>query len=90
MLAPALPTPSPPLVGASGEIGREEMDVAPPALFQTHDLDSDLVSLKISLLGDCQIGKTSFLVGVHHFFVAYIVIEPTWIFFYILVLLGLT
>lgn len=28
-----------------------------------HDLDSDLVALKISLLGDCQIGKTSFLVS---------------------------
>ncbi|XVF70572.1 hypothetical protein PTKIN_Ptkin11bG0172700 [Pterospermum kingtungense] len=27
-----------------------------------HETDSDLVSLKISLLGDCQIGKTSFLV----------------------------
>ncbi|KAL4619165.1 septum-promoting GTP-binding protein 1 [Castanea sativa] len=27
-----------------------------------HDLDSDLVALKISLLGDCQIGKTSFLI----------------------------
>ncbi|KAK7342125.1 hypothetical protein VNO80_25068 [Phaseolus coccineus] len=62
MLTPALPSTSPPLVGTSGEIGREEMDVAPPALFQTHDLDSDLVSLKISLLGDCRIGKTSFLV----------------------------
>lgn len=28
-----------------------------------YDSDSDLVSLKISLLGDCQIGKTSFLVS---------------------------
>ncbi|XP_028751768.1 septum-promoting GTP-binding protein 1-like [Neltuma alba] len=28
----------------------------------TPDSDSDLVALKISLLGDCQIGKTSFLV----------------------------
>jgi hypothetical protein len=27
-----------------------------------YDSDSDLVSLKISLLGDCQIGKTSFVV----------------------------
>jgi len=89
MLTPALPSPPPPL-GSSGQIGREEMDVAPPALFQTHDLDSDLVSLKISLLGDCQIGKTSFLVGVCEFFLAYIVIEPTWILLYILVLLGLT
>lgn len=28
-----------------------------------YDTDSDLVSLKISLLGDCQIGKTSFVVS---------------------------
>ncbi|GMY31377.1 septum-promoting GTP-binding protein 1-like [Fagus crenata] len=27
-----------------------------------HDMDSDLVNLKISLLGDCQIGKTTFLI----------------------------
>ena len=27
-----------------------------------YDSDSDLVTLKISLLGDCQIGKTSFVV----------------------------
>ncbi|KAI4322548.1 hypothetical protein L6164_022230 [Bauhinia variegata] len=32
-----------------------------PHVFQ-HELDSDLVALKITLLGDCQIGKTSFLV----------------------------
>ncbi|XP_014493438.1 septum-promoting GTP-binding protein 1 [Vigna radiata var. radiata] len=63
MLPPALPSPPLPTTAESaGEIAREEMDVAPPAMFQTHDLDSDLVSLKISLLGDCQIGKTSFLV----------------------------
>jgi len=63
MLTPALPSPQPPPPAeSSGEIAREEMDVTPPAMFQTHDLDSDLVSLKISLLGDCQIGKTSFLV----------------------------
>ncbi|KAD4386019.1 hypothetical protein E3N88_26206 [Mikania micrantha] len=27
-----------------------------------YDTDSDLVNLKISLLGDCQIGKTSFMI----------------------------
>lgn len=31
-------------------------------LSHNHGLDRDLVSLKISLLGDSQIGKTSFLV----------------------------
>ncbi|MED6196585.1 hypothetical protein PIB30_048803 [Stylosanthes scabra] len=37
--------------------------VPPPhQLLHTHDMDSDLVSLKISLLGDSHIGKTSFLV----------------------------
>lgn len=30
-----------------------------------YDSDSDLVTLKISLLGDCQIGKTSFVVSPH-------------------------
>ncbi|XP_061962471.1 septum-promoting GTP-binding protein 1-like [Populus nigra] len=33
----------------------------PPTCHNHHDNDSDLVALKISLLGDCQIGKTSFL-----------------------------
>nr|TKS18517.1 hypothetical protein D5086_0000001860 [Populus alba] len=33
----------------------------PPICHNHHDNDSDLVALKISLLGDCQIGKTSFL-----------------------------
>lgn len=31
-----------------------------------YDTDSDLVSLKISLLGDCQIGKTSFVVSIFY------------------------
>jgi len=31
-------------------------------LVSGYETDSDLVSLKISLLGDCQIGKTSFVV----------------------------
>ncbi|KAG4166540.1 hypothetical protein ERO13_A13G139200v2 [Gossypium hirsutum] len=34
----------------------------PPMICNGNEADSDLVSLKISLLGDCQIGKTSFLV----------------------------
>lgn len=36
---------------------------ASTACSDQNDLDSDLVALKISLLGDCQIGKTSFLVS---------------------------
>lgn len=31
--------------------------------FSGYETDSDLVPLKISLLGDCQIGKTSFVVS---------------------------
>ncbi|KAL4341935.1 hypothetical protein GQ457_08G007330 [Hibiscus cannabinus] len=34
----------------------------PPTICNGNEADSDLVSLKISLLGDCQIGKTSFLI----------------------------
>ncbi|XP_012465768.1 septum-promoting GTP-binding protein 1 [Gossypium raimondii] len=34
----------------------------PPMICNGNEADSDLVSLKISLLGDCQIGKTSFLI----------------------------
>ncbi|GMI85269.1 hypothetical protein like AT5G54840 [Hibiscus trionum] len=34
----------------------------PPMICNGYEADSDLVSLKISLLGDCQIGKTSFLI----------------------------
>ncbi|KAJ0748386.1 hypothetical protein HanOQP8_Chr05g0200621 [Helianthus annuus] len=33
-----------------------------------YETDSDLVTLKISLLGDCQIGKTSFMVRFLFFF----------------------
>lgn len=62
MLPPALPSPSPPPPDFDGEPRREEVEPASPTVFHTHDLESDLVSLKISLLGDCQIGKTSFLV----------------------------
>ncbi|KAK2433530.1 hypothetical protein P8452_30920 [Trifolium repens] len=51
----ALPSPPPPLESETGS--------ARPSVFRTNELDADnLVSLKISLLGDCQIGKTSFLV----------------------------
>ncbi|KAL2328343.1 hypothetical protein Fmac_021770 [Flemingia macrophylla] len=63
MLPPALPSPTPPpLPDSDGEPCREEVEPASPAVFHTHELESDLVSLKICLLGDCQIGKTSFLV----------------------------
>lgn len=57
----AEPPSTPP--SAAGDIG-ELVEAIPPALFHTPDLEleSDLVALKISLLGDCQIGKTSFLV----------------------------
>ncbi|CAK9150266.1 unnamed protein product [Ilex paraguariensis] len=34
----------------------------PTTTFGGYDSDSDLVALKISLLGDCQIGKTSFVI----------------------------
>ena len=35
-----------------------------PTTYSGYDTDSDLVTLKISLLGDCQIGKTSFVVSI--------------------------
>ena len=56
---PPPPPPPPPLpppaLQSSGEAGF--------ARCRERDKDSDLVALKISLLGDCQIGKTSFVVG---------------------------
>ncbi|KAI9073007.1 hypothetical protein K1719_045040 [Acacia pycnantha] len=55
----AEPPSSPPY--AAGDIG-ELGEAAPTSLFHAPDSESDLVALKISLLGDCQIGKTSFLV----------------------------
>ncbi|KAK4286257.1 hypothetical protein QN277_002838 [Acacia crassicarpa] len=55
---PSLAEPPPCAAGDIGELGES----APPSLFHAPDSESDLVALKISLLGDCQIGKTSFLV----------------------------
>ncbi|CAI9088456.1 OLC1v1022788C1 [Oldenlandia corymbosa var. corymbosa] len=47
----------------SGNMGQEtEQPSCNFGEFDDSDSDSDLVSLKISLLGDCQIGKTSFVV----------------------------
>ncbi|KAF8016342.1 hypothetical protein BT93_H1752 [Corymbia citriodora subsp. variegata] len=40
--------------------GMEALE-GPATAYGEHETDSDLVSLKISLLGDCQIGKTSFV-----------------------------
>ncbi|XP_059597205.1 uncharacterized protein LOC100244716 isoform X1 [Vitis vinifera] len=55
---PPPPPPPPPLpppaLQSSGEAGF--------ARCRERDKDSDLVALKISLLGDCQIGKTSFVI----------------------------
>ncbi|KAA8524605.1 hypothetical protein F0562_011028 [Nyssa sinensis] len=52
-------TVSPPFPAAA-ESGFASRDIASPCC--DHDKDpSDLVALKISVLGDCQIGKTSFL-----------------------------
>ncbi|XP_027347238.1 septum-promoting GTP-binding protein 1 isoform X2 [Abrus precatorius] len=63
LLPPDATLPSPPApVASDAEPGREEVQATSLPGFHTHELDSDLVSLKISLLGDCQIGKTSFLV----------------------------
>ena len=46
----------------------ENENVTPVYHHHSHDKDSDLVALKISLLGDFQIGKTSFLVCIFYFF----------------------
>lgn len=50
-------SPAPETVGA----GLDELSRTCSSGYET---DSDLVSLKISLLGDCQIGKTSFVVSI--------------------------
>lgn len=54
---PSSSSPSPEMI-ESGLVASGEM-------CSGYDTDSDLVSLKISLLGDCQIGKTSFVVSEH-------------------------
>lgn len=46
-------------------------DLEDPTIITTdngYETDSDLVTLKISLLGDCHIGKTSFMVSLLFFF----------------------
>uniref|UniRef100_A0A2P2K074 Sgp1 monomeric G-protein n=1 Tax=Rhizophora mucronata TaxID=61149 RepID=A0A2P2K074_RHIMU len=54
--SPLLPT------GAKESISVSEVENITQMMHNTHDdKDSDVVPLKISLLGDCQIGKTSFL-----------------------------
>ncbi|TYH96497.1 hypothetical protein ES332_A12G181400v1 [Gossypium tomentosum] len=53
------PTPAVPSAAADGSILASSRNLMPSPL--CHPKDSDLVPLKISLLGDPQIGKTSFL-----------------------------
>lgn len=55
---------SPEEVSDAGPAVREE----DPMVAAGSETDSDLVTLKISLLGDCQIGKTSFVVRTHIYF----------------------
>lgn len=50
---------SPAMVDMESGAGLDE-----PTTYGGFDTDSDLVTLKISLLGDCQIGKTSFVVSI--------------------------
>lgn len=56
-------TPNSTLSSPPAPLLDSHIESAPPPVFHAHELDTDLVSLKISLLGDCQIGKTSFLVS---------------------------
>ncbi|XP_028758056.1 septum-promoting GTP-binding protein 1 isoform X1 [Neltuma alba] len=53
-----------PLMPATATIKVDELDGDQPSVTGSggYDADSDLVSLKISLLGDCDIGKTSFVI----------------------------
>lgn len=51
-------SPPPEAIEAGGLESSEEST----AMFSGYNTDSDLVTLKISLLGDCQIGKTSFVI----------------------------
>nr|KJB50470.1 hypothetical protein B456_008G173200 [Gossypium raimondii] len=53
------PTPAVPSAAADGSIVASSRNLTPSPF--CHPKDSDLVPLKISLLGDPQIGKTSFL-----------------------------
>ncbi|KAJ7981302.1 septum-promoting GTP-binding protein 1 [Quillaja saponaria] len=55
-----LSPPSSVSVGPGGERRRRSISLE-HVIRHNHDSESDLVALKISLLGDCQIGKTSFL-----------------------------
>ncbi|XP_062018166.1 septum-promoting GTP-binding protein 1-like [Rosa rugosa] len=48
--------------GESSSPPREAIEAALPTTSSYESTDEDLVRLKISLLGDCQIGKTSFMI----------------------------
>jgi GTPase SAR1 family protein len=58
------------------EAGVESLDAASCSGFNP---DSDLVRLKISLLGDCQIGKTSFMVSLYDLFFSFLFLFESWI-----------
>lgn len=73
MLPHSIMSPSTPAPDAAVDGGFESAVVVPepgpvplpaPTLNREYSIDSDLVTLKISLLGDCNIGKTSFLVRI--------------------------
>ncbi|XP_051125266.1 septum-promoting GTP-binding protein 1-like [Andrographis paniculata] len=52
----------PPLEDAEFELGDREDFAETTTSSRSYDSDSDLVALKISLLGDCEIGKTTFVI----------------------------
>jgi Rab family protein len=58
------------------EASVESLDAASCSGFNP---DSDLVRLKISLLGDCQIGKTSFMVSLYDLFFSFLFLFESWI-----------
>ncbi|KAJ7948161.1 septum-promoting GTP-binding protein 1 [Quillaja saponaria] len=60
-MLPSHSTLSSPSPAAAGDERRSSSFGLEHVTCHNHDLESDLVALKISLLGDCQIGKTSFL-----------------------------